>query len=51
MRTFLLLLLLSSLIKAAPSTDIGQEIHVPLESINGFYLIDKAAGAIPFHYS
>ena len=48
MRTFLLLLLLSSLIKAAPSTDIGQEIHVPLESINGFYLIDKATGAIRF---
>ena len=48
MRTLLLLLLLSSLIKAAPSTDIGQEIHVPLESINGFYLIDKATGAIRF---
>jgi len=48
MRIILLLFLLSSLIKAAPSTDIGQEIHVPLESINGFYLIDKATGAIRF---
>ena len=48
MRIILLLFLLGSLVKAAPSTDLGQEIHVPLESINGFYLIDKATGAIRF---
>ena len=46
MRIILLLFLLASLLKAAPSTDLGQEIQVPLESIDGFALIDKDTGEI-----
>jgi hypothetical protein len=46
MRIILLLVLLGSLLKAAPSTDLGQEIQVPLEGIDGFALIDKDTGEI-----
>ena len=46
MRIILLLFLLASLLKAAPSTDLGQEIQVPLESVDGFALIDKGTGQI-----
>ncbi len=46
MRIILLLVLLASLLKAAPSTDLGKEIQVPLESMEGFALINKDTGQI-----
>lgn len=46
MRTIPLLILSAALLHAAPSTDLSNEIQVPLESSSSIALIDKATGSI-----
>tara|TARA_B110000908_G_scaffold172773_1_gene243046 strand:- start:21841 stop:25335 length:3495 start_codon:yes stop_codon:yes gene_type:complete len=46
MRTIPLLILSAAFLHAAPSTDLGNEIQVPLESSSSIALIDKSSGSI-----
>jgi len=46
MKTISILIVSATIAGAAPSTDLGQEIQIPLEQSKGFVLIHKAHGDI-----